>query len=121
MFPHAMRDHMGRVFAALAHIVENIGSPESLTSYLEQLGRNHRKFGVKGRHYEPFLAELADTVRHFSGHYWTGETQAAWEAALARVSAIDDGRRRRGRRPPALLVDRRGRASTTCAARTWPC
>lgn len=88
LFPHAMRDHMGRVFGALTHMVENVGSPEVLTSYLEQLGRNHRKFGVKGRHYEPFLAELAETVRHFSGHYWTDETEAAWEAALARVSAI---------------------------------
>ncbi|HEY2687754.1 MAG TPA: globin domain-containing protein [Streptosporangiaceae bacterium] len=87
MFPHAMRDHMGRVFQALAHIVQNIGRPESLNSYLGQLGRHHRKFGVKGRHYEPFLAVLADTVRHFSGDDWTDETQAAWEAALARVSA----------------------------------
>lgn len=88
MFPHTMRDHMGRIFAALAHIVENVGSPDSLTCYLEQLGRSHRKFGVKGRHYEPLLTELAETVRYFSGHYWTGETQAAWETALARVSAI---------------------------------
>src|SRR6266704_1086283 len=88
MFPHAMRDHMERVFAALASIVWNIGSPDSLNCYLEQLGRNHRKFGVKGRHYEPFLAVLVDTVRHFSGHYWTEETQAAWDAALARVSAL---------------------------------
>ncbi len=87
MFPHAMRDHMGRVFQALAHIVQNIGRPESLNSYLGQLGRHHRKFGVKGRHYEPFLTVLADTVRHFSGDDWTDETQTAWEAALARVSA----------------------------------
>ena len=77
MFPHAMRDHMGRVFQALAHIAQNIGSPEALNSCLGQLGRHHRKFGVKGRHYEPFLAGLADTVRHFSGDYWTDEAQAA--------------------------------------------
>ncbi len=88
MFPHAMRDHMKRVFGALARIVWTIDSPDSLAVYLAQLGRGHRKFGVKERHYEPFLAVLADTVRHFSGHYWTTETQAAWETALARAAKV---------------------------------
>jgi NAD(P)H-flavin reductase/hemoglobin-like flavoprotein len=88
MFPLSMRDHMERVFTALTHIVSSIGSRDSLTSYLEQLGRNHRKFGVKSRHYEMFLGALADTARHFSGHYWTGETQAAWDAGLAWASGI---------------------------------
>jgi NAD(P)H-flavin reductase/hemoglobin-like flavoprotein len=99
MFPHAMSDHMGRVFQALTHIVQNIGRPECLNSYLGQLGRHHRKFGVKGRHYEPFLAVLADTVRHFSGNYWTGEAQGAWEAALARVSATMTAAADEGRQP----------------------
>ncbi len=88
MFPHAMRDHMERVFAALARIVWTIDSPDSLAVYLAQLGRGHRKFGVKNRHYEPFLAVLVDTVRYFSGHCWTDETQAAWQAALARFTKV---------------------------------
>jgi NAD(P)H-flavin reductase/hemoglobin-like flavoprotein len=88
MFPHAMRDHMERVFAALARIVWTIDSPDSLAVYLAQLGRDHRKFGVKDRHYEPFLAVLVDTVRYFSGHCWTDETQAAWQTALARATKV---------------------------------
>ena len=88
MFPHAMRDHMEHVFAALTRIVWSIDSPDSLAAYLAQLGRGHRKFGVKDRHYEPFLAALVDTVRHFSGHYWSDETQAAWEAALGRATKV---------------------------------
>jgi NAD(P)H-flavin reductase/hemoglobin-like flavoprotein len=91
MFPHAMREHMERVFAALARIVWAIDSPDSLAVYLEQLGRGHRKFGVKDRHYEPFLAVLADTVRHFNGHYWTAETQSAWDAALRRAAKVMQG------------------------------
>jgi NAD(P)H-flavin reductase/hemoglobin-like flavoprotein len=87
MFPHAMREHMERVFASLTRIVWSIDSPDSLASYLGELGCGHRKFGVKDRHYEPFLAVLLETVRHFNGHYWTDETQAAWEAALGHVSS----------------------------------
>jgi NAD(P)H-flavin reductase/hemoglobin-like flavoprotein len=88
MFPHAMQDHMERVFAALARIVWSIDSPESLGIYLAQLGCGHRKFGVKDKHYEPFLAVLTDTVRHFTGHYWTDETQAAWKAVLDHAAKV---------------------------------
>lgn len=88
MFPHAMRDHMERVFASLARIVWTADSPDSLAAYLADLGRRHRKFGVKDRHYEPFLAVLTDTVRHFTGHYWSDATQAAWESVLGRVTKV---------------------------------
>lgn len=87
MFPNAMHDHMERVFDALARIVWHIDNPDSLIDYLSRLGRGHRKFGVKERHYEPFLTVLAETVRHFNGHNWTAKTQAAWDAALGRVSS----------------------------------
>lgn len=87
MFPHAMHEHMQRVFDSLARIVWHIDTPESLTDYLSQLGRGHRKFGVKERHYEPFLTVLAETVRHFNSCNWTARTQAAWDTALHRVSS----------------------------------
>ena len=88
MFPHAMRDHMERVFTALGRIATTIDSPDSLAAYLVQLGCGHRKFGTKERHYEPFIAVLVDTVRYFSAHYWTDETQAAWETALGRATKV---------------------------------
>ena len=88
MFPHAMRDHMERVFTALGRIATSIDSPDSLSVYLAQLGCGHRKFGAKDGHYEPFIAVLVDTVRYFSAHYWTDETQAAWETALGRAAKV---------------------------------
>jgi NAD(P)H-flavin reductase/hemoglobin-like flavoprotein len=88
MFPHAMHDHMERVFAALTRIVWAIDNPDSLTAYLSQLGLAHRKFGVKERHYEPFITVLAETVRHFSGPGWTTQTQAAFQAALGRAASV---------------------------------
>jgi NAD(P)H-flavin reductase/hemoglobin-like flavoprotein len=88
MFPNAMHDHMERVFTALTRIVWAVDNPDSLTAYLSQLGLSHRKFGVKERHYEPFLAVLAETARHFSGPSWTAQTQAAFETALRRASSV---------------------------------
>jgi NAD(P)H-flavin reductase/hemoglobin-like flavoprotein len=88
MFPHAMHDHMERVFAALTRIVWAIDNPDSLTAYLSQLGLSHRKFGVKERHYQPFITVLAETVRHFSGPGWTAQTQAAFQAALGRAASV---------------------------------
>ena len=88
MFPHAMRDHMERYLPPWPGSCGSIDNPDSLTPYLSQLGRAHRKFGTKDRHYEPFVAELIHTVRHFKNYNWTEETRAAWEAALGHVSSV---------------------------------
>jgi NAD(P)H-flavin reductase/hemoglobin-like flavoprotein len=88
MFPDSMRDHMERLFTALERMVWDIDNPAKLASHLGQLGRDHRKFGVRDRHYEPTVVALLDTFRHFCGHYWTDAVQSAWEAALRQACAI---------------------------------
>lgn len=88
LFPHSMHDHMDRVFAVLEHIVGIIGTAGPLTECLGQLGRDHRKFGVRDRHYEAFFSVLIETVRHFCGHYWNDEIQAAWDTALDEVRSV---------------------------------
>jgi NAD(P)H-flavin reductase/hemoglobin-like flavoprotein len=88
MFPLAMSEHRERVFSALARIVWSLDSPETLASYLGQLGRDHRKFAVKDKHYEIFFGALLGTVRHFSAGTWTADTQEAWEAAMGGIAAI---------------------------------
>jgi hemoglobin-like flavoprotein len=88
MFPLAMSEHRERVLGALARIVWSMDSPAALDSYLRQLGRDHRKFAVKDKHYQAFFGALLDTVRHFSGDAWTADTEAAWEAALGYTARI---------------------------------
>ena len=88
MFPLAMSTHRERIFGALARIVWSMDSPQALTAYAGQLGRDHRKFGVKDKHYEAFFGVLLDTVRHFGAGTWTAGTQAAWEAALGSIGSI---------------------------------
>src|SRR5712691_8896444 len=88
MFPLAMSAHRERVFGALARIVWTLDSPAALCAYAGQLGREHRKFGVKDKHYEAFFGALLATIRHFSAGAWTAGIQTAWETALGDVSQI---------------------------------
>ncbi len=88
MFPLAMSDLRGRVFGALARLVWSLDSPAAATAYLGQLGRDHRRFGVKDKHYQAFFDALLATVRHCSGPAWTPEISEAWTAALNGALAV---------------------------------
>ena len=88
MFPLAMRQHMGTLFTALERIVWSIDNPGQLSQFLGELGRDHRKFGVRDRHYESVVTAFLETFRHFCGHYWTDAIQRAWEAAFRHACAV---------------------------------
>jgi NAD(P)H-flavin reductase/hemoglobin-like flavoprotein len=85
LFPLAMDRQRDRFFRALARIVWSLDSPDGLTAYLRQLGRDHRRFGVTARHYPEFMEAVAAMVREFSGPAWSDEVAAAWDAVLALV------------------------------------
>ncbi len=95
LFPLAMDRQRDRFFRALARIVWSLDCPEELTAFLQQLGRDHRRFGVTARHYPEFMDALLATVREFSGPAWSDEVAAAWDAALdlvarSMIKAADD-------------------------------
>jgi NAD(P)H-flavin reductase/hemoglobin-like flavoprotein len=88
MFPLTMSEHREHVFDALAQLVWSMDSPAALSAYLEQLGREHRKFGVKQKHYVAFFDALLATIAHFNGSSWTPQAQAACAAALDHSAAV---------------------------------
>jgi hemoglobin-like flavoprotein len=98
LFPLAMDRQRDRFFRALARIVWSLDCPAELTGFCQQLGRDHRRFGVTAKHYPEFMAALLATVREFAGPAWSDEVAAAWEAALDLVTrtmvkaAEDDAR-----------------------------
>src|SRR5437868_14270708 len=81
MFPPAMDHQRDRLFGALTRVVWSLDSPDSLASYLGQLGRDHRKYGVAGDHYTAVGNALLATVRRFAADVWTPEIEAAWVTA----------------------------------------
>ena len=63
MFPAAMAQQRDRLAASLAYLAH---ADEEKTAYLADLGRAHRKFGVREEHYAGFRQALTATLRNFA-------------------------------------------------------
>jgi NAD(P)H-flavin reductase len=88
LFPPAMNAQRDRLVEALVQIVESLSTPEEMATYLAQLGRDHRKYGVDPAMYEVVGAALLATLRRFAGPAFTVAAEQAWTDAYAAVSAL---------------------------------
>jgi NAD(P)H-flavin reductase len=88
LFPVSMAAQRDHLLQALARIVGDVDNAERLGSFLQDLGRDHRKFGTLADHYEPVGASLLATLAHFSGPDWTPELAADWQAAYGLVARV---------------------------------
>jgi NAD(P)H-flavin reductase len=100
MFPAAMDAQRHRIYRALHRMI--VTRDERLDDYLAELGRAHRKFGVRKEHYAAFrTALLAAANRFTSPRPAAGDAAAetAWLAAFDRAAEVmtaaadDDDRR----------------------------
>ena len=57
-----MEVQRSRLLRALVHVVQMVDQPDELVPFLEQLGRDHRKFGVLAEHYDAVGAALLGAV-----------------------------------------------------------
>src|SRR6266581_1343936 len=91
MFPAAMDVQRRRFFEALSRIAAAQQSQEErdrLVPHLQELGRAHRKFGVRERHYEVFRRALIATLQRFAAPRWNETAKHAWETAFNHAAAI---------------------------------
>jgi ferredoxin-NADP reductase/hemoglobin-like flavoprotein len=88
MFPAAMDVQRKRFFRALGRIAAGRQEPGALAGYLEELGRAHRKFGVREEHYDVFRRALAATLHRFAAYRWDDAAQRAWDAAFDQAAAV---------------------------------
>ncbi|SHL77081.1 globin domain-containing protein [Actinacidiphila paucisporea] len=86
MFPVAMGTQRDRLVGALGRIVADADDPARLVPYLQQLGRDHRKFQVVAQHYEAVGQALLATLAYFLGDAWTAELQHGWTEAYGLVA-----------------------------------
>ena len=91
MFPPAMTTQRDRLVGALVRIVTNVDQVDQLVPYLQDLGRDHRKFGTLTAHYPAVGEALLTTLRHFSGPAWTDKLAANWAAAYGVVAGAMSG------------------------------
>src|SRR5690242_14743174 len=81
LFPVNMEVQRSRLLRALVHVVQMVDRPDELVPFLEQLGRDHRKFGVIAEHYDAVGAALLSAVGEFAGAAWTPQIEKAWTDA----------------------------------------
>ncbi|MFC5065593.1 FAD-binding oxidoreductase [Actinomycetospora atypica] len=87
LFPVTMELQRTRLLRALIHVVQMVDRPDELTVFLRQLGRDHRKFGVIGEHYDRVGQALLGALGEIAGpRLWTPEVEQAWVGAYGVVS-----------------------------------
>jgi NAD(P)H-flavin reductase/hemoglobin-like flavoprotein len=86
MFPVSMAHQRDRLFQALGEVVARVDDLDSLVPILQQLGRDHRKFGVIARHYDAVGGALIDAIAHHAGAAWTPTVEKAWTDAYGIVA-----------------------------------
>jgi NAD(P)H-flavin reductase/truncated hemoglobin YjbI len=88
MFPATMAAQRHRLYAVLRRIAAGMREDDpGLEGYLAQLGRGHRKYGVRTEHYGPFREALEATFRRYppDAGWWK---ESDWAAALSRSMEI---------------------------------
>jgi NAD(P)H-flavin reductase/hemoglobin-like flavoprotein len=88
LFPPMMDAHRDRLITALVTLVHRAHDTEALDDYVRELGRDHRRFGVRPEHYGVVGRCLLSTLRRFAGPRWTAEMDDCWCAAFQRVAGL---------------------------------
>nr|WP_207630590.1 MULTISPECIES: FAD-binding oxidoreductase [unclassified Actinopolyspora] len=98
LFPVNMEVQRSRLLRALVHVVQMVDRPDELTPFLQQLGRDHRKFGVVSEHYEAVGTALLAAIKKYAGNSWTEAVERAWAEAytimattMTNAAAADEG------------------------------
>lgn len=88
LFPVTMELQRTRLLRALIHFIQMIDRPDELSIFLRQLGRDHRKFGVIGEHYDKMGEALIGAVKETSGPRWSPEIEHAWVVGYDQMARI---------------------------------
>ena len=67
MFPVSMTAQRDKLVGALGRIVSHVDELDEVTEFIQQLGRDHRRFEVVAQNYGAVGASLLATLKHFSG------------------------------------------------------
>ena len=88
MFPVSMAAQRDRLVGALGRIVSHVDELDEVVGFVEQLGRDHRRFNVIAAHYGAVGASLLVTLKHFLGSGWTAELAADWADAYGLIAKV---------------------------------
>jgi NAD(P)H-flavin reductase/hemoglobin-like flavoprotein len=87
LFPVSMAHQRDRLFSALGDVVAWVDELDRLVPVLQQLGRDHRKFGTVAEHYPAVGASLLATLEHFDDE-WDDDLAKSWTKAYELVADV---------------------------------
>jgi NAD(P)H-flavin reductase/hemoglobin-like flavoprotein len=87
MFTVSMARQRDRLFSALGDVMARVDDLDGLVPILQQLGRDHRKFGALAAHYPAVGASLLATLEHFDDE-WDDELAASWAEAYGVIAEV---------------------------------
>lgn len=88
MFPPGMAAQRGKLAQALVQIVSMVDDLDTLSGYLAQLGRDHRKFDVQPHHYAVVGEALIAALAYAAGDAWSEEAAKTWAGAYALIAEV---------------------------------
>ncbi len=88
LFPAAMDTQRDRLFRALLTAAKYVDDAETLSTYLANLGRGHRKYGTRPEHYPAVGECLIGALTRYASEIWNDEVEAAWVRAYTQISQI---------------------------------
>lgn len=88
MFPAGMSAQRDKLVRALGKVVASVDELDAAIPFLQQLGRDHRKFSVSADHYPAVGRALLATLEHFLGDEWDAQLAADWAAAYKLVADV---------------------------------
>jgi NAD(P)H-flavin reductase len=83
LFPVQLDAQRSRLATALIRVLQGLADagqdgPAGLERFIDQLGRDHRKFEVRTEHYAAVGRCLVAALREYSGDWWTPAVEATW-------------------------------------------
>ncbi|MEU9319816.1 globin domain-containing protein [Streptomyces sp. NPDC048295] len=92
LFPESMAFQQAHLAGIFRHLIGNLHRTDEMIAVFGQLGRDHRKLGVRPAHFEAFEAALIEALRVRAGARWTHALEQAWLRMLRlAVSAMVRG------------------------------
>ncbi|MEV0495539.1 globin domain-containing protein [Streptomyces atratus] len=92
LFPESMAFQQVHLVGIFRYLIGNLHRTDEMIGVFGQLGRDHRKLGVRPAHFEAFEAALIEALHARAGARWTSALEYAWLRMLRlAVSAMVRG------------------------------
>ncbi|WLQ33073.1 FAD-binding oxidoreductase [Streptomyces castrisilvae] len=78
LFPESMAFQQAHLAVAFRYLIGNLHRTDAVAERFTQLGRDHRKLGVRPAHFAAFEGALVEALRVRAGVRWNGALEDAW-------------------------------------------